>query len=378
MIKRDFYHVLGLPRGATNIDIKKTYRRLAMKYHPDRNLNNKEAEEKFKEAYEVLSDPQKRRSYDRFGHSGGNFNRDSNVDNTNFSDIFGDIFSDIFSGTSSNNFNKKNTNVRKPRPRRGSDTSFKIKITLEQSAKGATLKVDVPIWVRCKPCNGSGSTGSKFNAPLVNCIHCNGCGEVRMQQGFFSIQQSCHKCNGKGKVILTKCPICIGRGFSKIKKTLDVKIPVGINNGARICFKGEGNLGSNGGSRGDLYIEINILNHDVFRREGDNLHCITPISFVKATLGGEIEIPTLDKKIKFNISEGTQSGKIFRIRGKGIKNVNSNFFGDLLCQIIIETPIRLTQKQKKILIEFEKSINSKMKHSPAIKTWLDKVKEFFE
>lgn len=376
MNKKDFYNILNISRNANNNDIKIAYRKLAMKYHPDRNPNNKIAEEKFKEikeAYEILSNPQKRRDYDKYGHSGVDPNKgfSGNTNNTSssFSDIFGDIFSDIFGGTG-------RTSNKKPKSNRGTDICYKLDITLEQSARGSDINITVPIWFKCESCKGS---GSRFGTSIRVCPNCKGSGEIRMRRGFFNIQQTCQNCNGEGKIIIEKCSICSGISIVKKNKHLTIKIPIGINDGMRICYRGIGNSGRKGGANGDLYIEVKILKHNIFKRIGNDLHCDVPISFVRATLGGEIEIPTFNEKIKFRIPEGTQTGRIFRLRGKGIKGMNINYYGDLLCHIIIETPVRLTNDQKRILINFGNSINKdNIKHSPAIKTWLDKIKELFE
>ena len=375
MAKRDFYETLGVAKNASEDEIKKSYRKLAMKYHPDRNPDSKESEEKFKEvkeAYEMLTNPEKREAYDRYGHAGvdpnmgggGGFGGGAG----GFGDAFGDIFGDIFGGGRSRNAG--------PQVYRGADLRYNLEITLEQAAHGFDTTIRVPSWDKCDTCHGS---GAKPGTAPVTCSTCGGHGQVRMQQGFFSIQQTCPKCHGTGKIITDPCSPCGGAGRIKRNKTLEVKIPVGIDNGMRIRSSGNGEPGTNGGPSGDLYVEIHIKPHAVFQREGDDLHCEMPISFAKAALGGDIEVPTLSGKVSFTIPEGTQSGKTFRLKGKGIKGVRSGFAGDLFCHVAVETPVKLTEKQKDMLRDFERlTTEGGAKHSPQSKTWKDKVKDFFE
>lgn len=375
MAKRDFYEILGVTKGASEEDIKKSYRKLAMKYHPDRNPDSKESEEKFKEvkeAYEMLTNPEKREAYDRYGHAGvdpnmgggGGFGGGAG----GFADSFGDIFGDIFGGGRGRQSG--------PQVYRGADLRYNLEITLEQAAHGFDTTIRVPSWDKCDTCHG---TGAKPGTSPTTCTTCAGHGQVRMQQGFFSIQQTCPKCHGNGKVITDPCAPCGGQGRIKRNKTLEVKIPVGIDNGMRIRSSGNGEPGTNGGPPGDLYVEIHIKPHAVFQREGDDLHCEMPISFVKATLGGEIEVPTLSGKVSFTVPEGTQSGKTFRLKAKGIKGVRSGYAGDLFCHVVVETPVKLTDKQKDLLKEFERlTVEGGAKHSPQSKGWMDKVKDFFE
>ncbi len=377
MAKRDFYEILGVAKGASEEDIKKSYRKLAMKYHPDRNPDNKESEEKFKEvkeAYEMLTNPEKREAYDRYGHAGvdpnmgggGGFGGGAG----GFGDAFGDIFGDIFGGGGGRGRGAG------PQVYRGADLRYNLEITLEQAAHGFDTTIRVPSWDKCETCHG---TGAKPGTAPVTCTTCAGHGQVRMQQGFFSIQQTCPKCHGNGKIITDPCAPCGGQGRIKRNKTLEVKIPVGIDNGMRIRSSGNGEPGTNGGPPGDLYVEIHIKPHAVFQREGDDLHCEMPISFVKATLGGEIEVPTLSGKVSFTVPEGTQSGKTFRLKAKGIKGVRSGYAGDLFCHVQVETPVKLTDKQKDLLRDFEKlTVEGGSKHSPQSKGWMDKVKDFFE
>ena len=376
MAKRDFYEILGVAKNASEEDIKKAYRKLAMKYHPDRNPDSKESEEKFKEvkeAYEMLTTPDKREAYDRYGHAGvdpnmggGGFGGGAG----GFADSFGDIFGDIFGGGAGRGRSAG------PQVYRGADLRYNLEITLEQAAHGFDTTIRVPSWDKCDTCHGS---GAKPGTSPTTCSTCAGHGQVRMQQGFFSIQQTCPKCHGNGKVITDPCAPCGGQGRIKRNKTLEVKIPAGIDNGMRIRSSGNGEPGTNGGPAGDLYVEIHIKAHAVFQREGDDLHCEMPISFVKATLGGEIEVPTLTGKVSFTIPEGTQSGKTFRLKAKGIKGVRSGYAGDLFCHVAVETPVKLTDKQKDLLKEFERlTVEGGAKHSPQSKGWMDKVKDFFE
>jgi molecular chaperone DnaJ len=374
MAKRDFYEILGVAKNASEDEIKKAYRKLAMKYHPDRNPDSKESEEKFKEvkeAYEMLTNPEKREAYDRYGHAGVDPNMGGGGGGFGaggFGDAFGDIFGDIFGGGRSRSAG--------PQVYRGADLRYNLEITLEQAANGFDTTIRVPSWDKCDTCHGS---GAKPGTSPVTCSTCGGHGQVRMQQGFFSIQQTCPKCHGTGKIITDPCAPCGGAGRIKRNKTLEVKIPVGIDNGMRIRSSGNGEPGTNGGPPGDLYVEIHIKPHAVFQREGDDLHCEMPISFARAALGGEIEVPTLSGKVAFTIPEGTQSGKTFRLKGKGIKGVRSGYPGDLFCHVAVETPVKLTDKQKELLREFEKSTaEGGAKHSPQSKTWRDKVKDFFE
>ncbi|MBR7781108.1 molecular chaperone DnaJ [Undibacterium luofuense] len=371
MAKRDFYEVLGLGKNASDDEIKKAYRKLAMKYHPDRNPDNKAAEEKFKEvkeAYEMLSDPQKREAYDRYGHAGVDPNMGGGGAGAGgFADAFGDIFGDIFGGGRRGGG---------PQVYRGADLRYNLEITLEQAANGYETTIQVPSWDECDTCHGS---GAKPGTSPVTCTTCGGHGQVRVQQGFFAIQQTCPKCHGTGKIIPEPCTSCSGVGRIKRKKTLEVKVPAGIDDGMRIRSSGNGEPGVNGGPPGDLYVEIHIKQHQVFQREGDDLHCEIPISFATAALGGDVEVPTLSGKASFTIPEGTQSGKTFRLRGKGVKGVRSGYAGDLFCHVVIETPVRLTERQKDLLREFEQlTVEGGSKHNPQSNSWMDKVKKFFE
>jgi molecular chaperone DnaJ len=369
--KRDYYEVLGLNRDASEEDIKKSYRKLAMKYHPDRNPDSKDAEEKFKEAkeaYEILCEPEKRRAYDAYGHAGVNPQMGAGAEAGfgGFAEAFGDIFSDIFGGGQG----RGRSSVF-----RGADLRYNLEVTLEQAARGPETKIRIPTMETSETCHGS---GAKAGTQPKTCETCHGAGTVRLSQGFFSIQQTCPACHGSGKTISDPCPTCRGAGRLKKHKTLSVKIPAGVDEGDRIRLSGEGEAGVNGGPPGDLYVVMHLKEHAVLHRDGDDLHCEMPISFSQAALGGEIEIPTLDGSAKIKVPPETQSGQVFRLRGKGIKGVRSSYPGDLLCEVVIETPVRLTERQKDILRELEE-INRKdgPRHNPRAKSFMDKVREFF-
>ena len=368
MAKRDYYEVLGISRDADESEIKKAYRKLAMKYHPDRNAGDAKAEEKFKEAkeaYEILSDASKRTAYDQYGHAGVDTSAAGAGHAQGFGDAFGDIFGDIFGMRGGGRSNIH----------RGADLRYNLEITLEQAARGSETKIRIPTMVTCNTCNGS---GAKPGTSPKTCSTCDGHGQVRMQQGFFSIQQTCPKCHGTGKMITSPCVDCHGVGRIKQHKTLNVKIPVGVDDGDRIRLSGEGEAGVNGGPPGDLYVVIQLSSHSVFQREGNDLHCEIPISFATAALGGEIEVPTLEGHAKIKISAETQTGKIFRLRGKCIKGVRSHSAGDLLCHVSIETPVNLTARQKELLQELEDiSQKDNSRHSPRAKSWMDRAREFF-
>lgn len=369
MAKRDYYEVLGISRDADENEIKKAYRKLAMKHHPDRNAGDTKAEEKFKEAkeaYEILSDVSKRAAYDQYGHAGVDTSAAGAGHGQGFGDAFSDIFGDIFGMRGGGG----RSNVH-----RGADLRYNLEITLEQAARGSETKIRIPTMTTCDTCNGS---GAKPGTSPKNCSTCDGHGQVRMQQGFFSIQQTCPKCHGSGKMITSPCSSCHGAGRIKQHKTLNVKIPIGVDDGDRIRLSGEGEAGINGGPAGDLYVVIQLSSHPVFQREGNDLHCEIPISFATAALGGEIEVPTLEGHAKIKISAETQTGKIFRLRGKGIKGVRSNSAGDLLCHVAVETPVNLTARQKELLQELEDiSQKDNSRHSPRAKSWMEKAREFF-
>jgi molecular chaperone DnaJ len=378
--KRDFYEVLGVPKNASDDEIKKAYRKLAMKYHPDRNQGESatQAEAKFKEAkeaYEMLSDSEKRAAYDQYGHAGV----DPNMRGPGgagaqgfggFADAFGDIFGDIFGQA------RRGGGGGGRQVYRGNDLSYALEITLEEAAAGKDAQIRIPSWDECETCHG---TGAKPGTSAKTCTTCNGSGSVQMRQGFFSVQQTCPHCRGSGKIIPDPCGTCHGQGRIKRQKTLEVKIPAGIDEGMRIRSTGNGEPGTNGGPAGDLYIEIRIKKHEIFEREGDDLHCVVPISFTTAALGGEIKVPTLQGQAAIDIPEGTQNGKQFRLRGKGIKGVRSSVAGDLYCHLSVETPVKLTEHQRKLLKELDDSLKKGgAKHSPNEETWADKLKGFFK
>jgi molecular chaperone DnaJ len=368
MAKRDYYEVLGVNRDASEDEIKKAYRKLAMQHHPDRNPDNPKAEEKFKEAkeaYEVLSSEDKRAAYDRFGHQGVEAGAGMGAGAGGFADAFGDIFSEIFGG------GRARSNVY-----RGADLRYNLEISLEDAARGAETKIRIPTLDVCEACHGS---GAKPGTEPIACPTCHGQGQVRIQQGFFSLQQTCPRCSGAGKVVRDPCTNCSGAGRVKRQKTLSVKIPEGVDEGDRIRLSGEGEAGVNGGPPGDLYVVIRLKPHPVFQRDGNDLHCEMPVSFTTAALGGEIEIPTLDGSAKIRIPSETQTGKVFRLRAKGIKGVRSHVHGDLLCHVVVETPVNLTARQRELLLELE-AINQEEsgRHNPKAKSWLEKVRAFFE
>ncbi len=372
MSKRDFYEILGVNRDASEDEIKKAYRKLAMKHHPDRNPDNPGAEDRFKEAkeaYEILSDSQKRAAYDQFGHAGVDPQAGMGGGGAGFADAFGGIFDEIFGGRGGGGGGRSNVY-------RGADLRYNLEITLEQAAHGTETKIRIPTMEACEPCNG---TGAKPGTQPKTCPTCHGSGQVRLQQGFFSIQQTCPKCHGTGRFIADPCKTCSGSGRVKQHKTLSVKIPAGVDEGDRIRLAGEGEHGVNGGPPGDLYVQIHLRQHAVFTRDHNDLHCEMPISFTTAALGGEIEIPTLDGAAGIKIPPETQSGRVFRLRGKGIKGVRSHTHGDLMCHVVVETPVNLTDRQKELLRELEESTghDNGGKHNPRAKSWMDKVKEFF-
>ena len=373
MAKRDYYEVLGVERGADEAELKKAYRRLAMKYHPDRNPDDKAAEEKFKEAneaYEVLSDANKRAAYDQYGHAG--------VDpqmggagagfggGASFSDIFGDVFSDFFGGARGG---------QRGGPQRGSDLRYTLELSLEEAVRGTTVTIRVPTLANCKTCGGS---GAKKGSSPTTCSTCGGIGQVRMQQGFFSVQQTCPRCHGSGKMITDPCDDCHGQGRVEEHKTLSVKVPAGVDTGDRIRLAGEGEAGAQGGPSGDLYVVVNVREHDIFQRDGRDLYCEVPISFADAALGGELEVPTLDGRVKLKIPEGTQTGKLFRLRGKGVTPVRGGTAGDLMCRVVVETPVKLDKRQRELLEEFRRSLQSDSSHSPRASGWFEGMKRFFD
>ena len=377
MAKKDYYEVLDVARNATDEEIKKAYRKLAMKYHPDRNQDNPSAEEKFKEvkeAYEMLSDPDKRAAYDQYGHAGVDPNMGAGGFGGGFGGgspfgDFGDIFGDIFG-------NMGGARQRGPQVYRGSDLRYTMEISLEDAANGKVTQIRVPSWEECDACHGS---GAEPGTSAETCPTCKGQGQVRMSQGFFSVQQTCPTCHGSGKHIPSPCKKCHGQGKTKTQKTLEVNIPAGIEDGMRIRNAGKGEPGVNGGPAGDLFVEIHIKHHPVFERDGTDLHCTIPLAFTQAALGGEIEVPTLHGKAHMTIPEGTQTGQVFRLRSKGMPHVRSaSTIGDLYVHVELEVPVKLTSEQKDLIRQFEESLkHGGEKHNPKAKGWFDKVKDFF-
>lgn len=373
MAKRDYYEVLGVSKSASAAEIKKAYRRLAMKFHPDRNQDKKSAaEKKFKEskqAYEVLKDSQKRATYDQFGHEGlraGPSGR-GGPGGEGVADIFGDVFGDIFGGGRRGGG---------PQVFRGADLGFELKLDLEKAVAGDTVKIDVPTKVSCETCNGSGAR--KGTSPQT-CSTCGGVGQVRMQQGFFSVQQTCPACKGAGTIIRDPCDDCHGRGRKHKTRTLSVKVPAGVDDGDRIRLSGEGEAGRNGGPNGDLYVDLRVAKHKIFERDGANLSCEVPVSIATATLGGEVELPTLDGHVSLKVPAGTQSGKVFRLRGKGVTTVRDPRRGDLFALVSVETPVNLTPEQQALLEKFDALLKKGGdKHSPRADGWFDTVRRFLD
>ncbi|URJ26839.1 molecular chaperone DnaJ [Candidatus Blochmanniella camponoti] len=371
MAKSDYYEILGISKNADEREIKKSYKRLAMKFHPDRNPGNTTAETKFKEikeAYEVLSNSEKRAAYDQYGHAAfesGSMGSTANSGGADFSDIFGDVFGDIFGG------NRRN------RAGRGSDLRYNIELSLEDAVRGIIKEICIPTLSTCEKCRGS---GARSNSAIITCMTCHGQGQVQIRQGFFSVQQSCPACHGHGKIIKEVCNRCRGNGRVERSKTLSVKIPAGVNTGDRIRLSGEGESGKNGAPSGDLYVQVQIRKHPIFDREEKNLYCEVPISFSMAALGGEIEVPTLDGRVKLKIPPETQTGKLFRMRGKGVKSVRSGGNGDLLCRVVVETPVKLNDIQKRLLQDLSDSFEGPHgnRNSPRSKSFFDGVKKFFD
>ncbi|GAP73528.1 MULTISPECIES: molecular chaperone DnaJ [Pseudoalteromonas] len=373
MSKRDYYEVLGVAKDASDRDIKKAYKRLAMKYHPDRTAGDKELENKFKEvkeAYEVLGDEQKRQTYDQFGHAafeqgGGGGHGGFGGGAGDFGDIFGDVFGDIFGG-----------GRRQSRQQRGADLRYNMDLSLEEAVRGKDVEIKVPTWVACEPCDGS---GAKPGSKPKTCHTCHGAGQVQMRQGFFAVQQTCPTCQGTGQIISDPCDSCHGQGRVERTKTLSVKIPPGVDTGDRIRLAGEGEAGAHGAPAGDLYVQVSVREHPIFVRDGNNLYCEVPIGFTTAALGGEIEVPTLDGRAKLKIPAESQTGKMFRMRGKGVKSVRSGSVGDLICKVVIETPVNLNSEQRELLEQLESSLGKdSSKYRPKEKGFFDGVKKFFD
>ncbi|MHB9021205.1 MAG: molecular chaperone DnaJ [Halothiobacillus sp.] len=376
MAKRCYYEILEVERTVSNDELKKSYRRLAMKFHPDRNPDDPSTEEKFKEAkeaFETLSDPQKRAAYDQFGHAGVNPGAGGSAGfggGAGFADIFGEVFGDIFGGGGG-----------RSRAYRGADMQYHLNITLEEAVRGTTVDIQIPTTETCDVCHGSGAkpgTGKK------TCGTCKGAGAVRVQQGFFAIQQTCPTCGGSGEIIEDPCTACRGLGRIETKKTLTIKIPAGVDTGDRLRHTGEGGPGEQGGPAGDLYILIEVKPHPIFKRNDADLLCDMPISFVTAALGGEIEVPALDGRVELKIPAETQTGKVFRLRGKGVQPVRGGAPGDLLVSVHVETPVKLTSEQRDLLHAFEQSLMGggggeiAEQHRPRERSFLDSVKRFFD
>ena len=370
MSKRDYYEVLGVGREADAASLKKAYRRIAMKYHPDRNSDDPEAADKFKEAneaYEVLSNEEKKAAYDRFGHAGvdpnmGGRGGAGGFGGGEFTDIFGDVFGDIFGGGG------------RRRQQRGADLQYNLELTLEEAVAGVNKSIRVTTNVTCNTCGGS---GAKEGSKPETCTTCGGAGQVRMSQGFFSVQQTCPKCQGTGQIISDPCGDCRGKGTKPNTRTLSVKIPSGVDTGDRIRLSGEGEAGPQGTAPGDLYVQVVVKDHPVFERDGNNLYCEIPVSMVDAALGSEIEMPTLSGKVKLTVPAESQTGKLFRLRGKGVKPARGGSTGDLICRIVVETPVKLTREQKDILEQLREPL-SRDKHSPQRSSWFDTVRSFFD
>jgi molecular chaperone DnaJ len=373
MSKRDYYKVLDVPKNATEAEIKKAYRRLAMKYHPDRNPNDKEAEERFKEAKEaceVLTDAQKRAAYDQYGHAGveaasrqggrGGFSGDA------FSDIFGDVFGDIFGAAR-----------REGRSQmfRGADLRFELELTLDQAVFGYTTEIEVPKLSECETCHGSGAAkGSTASA----CDTCGGSGQIRISQGFFQLQQTCPRCRGAGTVIKNPCDTCLGQGRVRRVRNLSVKVPAGVDTGDRIRLSGEGEAGRNGGPPGDLYVEMNVREHPIFERDGAHLSCEVPVSFSTAALGGTVDVPTLDGDVTLKVPAETQSGRVFRLRDKGVKPVRGGSRGDLFCRVVVETPVHLSAEQRELIRKLDETLRQDSpRHAPREQGFFEGVKRFF-
>jgi len=374
MAKRDYYKVLDVPRGATEAEIKKSYRRLAMKYHPDRNPNDREAEESFKEAKEaceVLTDPQKRAAYDQYGHAGveaaargaagrGGFGADT------FSDIFGDVFGDIFGGARRGG---------RSQVYRGADLRYELELDLSQAVFGHQVEIALERLAECDVCHGTGA--AKGSTPTT-CETCGGAGQVRIAQGFFQLQQTCPRCRGSGTIVRNPCDACLGQGRVRRSRTLSVKVPAGVDTGDRVRLSGEGEAGRNGGPPGDLYVEIHVREHPIFERDGVHLSCEVPVSFATAALGGTVNVPTLEGDVALKVPAETQSGRVFRLRDKGVKPVRGGSRGDLFCRVVVETPVHLSAEQRDLIHRLEESLKAHAtRHAPRENGFLDGVRRFF-
>ncbi len=380
MAKRDYYQVLGVAKNATEADLKKAYRRLAMKFHPDRNPDDKDAEEKFKEAkeaYEVLTDAQKRAIYDQHGHAGidaakqggGGPGGPGGFGGADFGDIFGEVFGDIFGG------GRRGGGGGRSQVFRGADLRYGLELDLHEAVFGHTTEVEIPKLMECETCHGSGA--AKGHSP-VTCDTCNGTGQVRMSQGFFQLQQACPRCRGTGRIVKNPCDKCLGQGRIRKTRKLSVKIPAGVDNGDRIRLSGEGEAGRNGGPPGDLYVEISVREHAIFERDGEHLSCEVPVSYATAVLGGSVDVPTLEGEVSLKIPPETQSGRVFRLREKGVKPVRGGGRGDLFCRVVVETPVKLNAEQRELLRKFDESLKRDGgQHTPRSQGFLDGVRRFF-
>ena len=374
MAKRDYYKVLDVAKNASEADIKKAYRRLAMKYHPDRNPGDKEAEERFKEAkeaYEVLADEQKRAIYDQHGHDGIDAARQGGggaggFGGADFGDIFGEVFGDIFGGGRRGG---------RSQVFRGADLRYELELELPQAVFGYTTEVEIPRLMECETCSGSGA--AKGHSP-VTCDQCQGSGQMRISQGFFQLQQPCNRCRGTGRIVRNPCDTCLGQGRVRRTRKLAVKVPAGVSTGDRIRLGGEGEAGRTGGPAGDLYIEMNVKPHPIFEREGDDLSCEVPVSFATAVLGGAVKVPTLEGDVSLKIPAETQSGRVFRLRDKGVKPVRGGDRGDLFCRVVVETPVNLSSEQRELLKQFDESLRVDGRgHTPREEGFFEGVKRFF-
>ncbi len=371
MAKRDYYEVLEVSRTANEAELKKAYRRLAMKFHPDRNSSDAAAEESFKEAkeaYEILSDPQKRAAYDQFGHAGLESQRGGGQGPGDvFGDIFGEVFGDIFGGGRRGGGRQVY---------RGADLRYELELDLEQAVFGHSAEIEITTLVECEGCDGNGA--AKGSTP-TRCATCNGSGQVRMQQGFFAVQQSCPRCKGRGTIIDKPCDDCFGHGRVRRSRTLQVKVPAGVDTGDRIRLSGEGEAGRNGGPPGDLYVEVAVRKHPIFERDAADLSCEVPIAFTTAVLGGDLEVPTLGGQAKIKVPAETQSGRVFRLKDQGVRPVRGGAMGDLYCRVVVETPVNLSTEQKDLLRKFEATLRKNPeRHNPREASWLDGVKKFFD
>jgi molecular chaperone DnaJ len=374
MSKQDYYKVLDLPRNAGEADIRKAYRRLAMRHHPDRNPGDKDAEEKFKEAkeaYEILSDTQKRAIYDQHGHAGVEASRQGGSGAgfggaEAFGDIFGEVFGDIFGGARRGG---------RSQVYRGADLRYQLELDLAEAVFGHTAEIELTKLNECEVCHGSGA--AKGSNP-IQCETCGGAGQVRVAQGFFTLQQTCPQCRGTGRIVRNPCDACLGQGRVRRHKKLSVKIPAGVDTGDRVRLSGEGEAGRNGGPPGDLYVEVHVREHAIFERDGAHLSCEVPVSFVTAALGGSIEVPTLKGQVMLKIPAETQSGRVFRLKDKGVRQARGGEQGDLFCRIVVETPVKLSSEQRELLQRFDELLHKDgQRHAPRQKSFLEGVKSFF-